>query len=87
MTTFYLIRHALNDLIGRSIAGRMPGVHLNAAGREQAERLAARLEGRPIDRIYCSPLERAREKAAEETTRMASGLGLPPGLGLPGLPS
>jgi nucleoid-associated protein EbfC len=32
-------------------------------------------------------LERAREKAAEETSKMAAGFGLPPGLGLPGLPS
>jgi len=30
-------------------------------------------------------LERARELVAEETGKMASGFGLPPGLGLPGL--
>jgi DNA-binding YbaB/EbfC family protein len=32
-------------------------------------------------------LDRARQQVAEETTKMASGLGLPPGLGLPGLPT
>jgi DNA-binding YbaB/EbfC family protein len=31
-------------------------------------------------------LERVRQMAAEETTRMAAGFGLPPGTGLPGLP-
>ena len=30
-------------------------------------------------------LERVRKQVAEETGRMASGLGVPPGLGLPGL--
>jgi nucleoid-associated protein EbfC len=29
---------------------------------------------------------RVRQQAAEETTKMASGLGLPPGMNLPGLP-
>jgi DNA-binding YbaB/EbfC family protein len=32
-------------------------------------------------------LERARQLAAEETGKMAAGFGLPPGLGLPGMPS
>ncbi len=64
MTTFYLIRHGANDSVGRGIAGWTPGVHLNANGREQAARLAARLSGKGIAKIYSSPLERARETAA-----------------------
>ena len=36
MTTFYLIRHGLNDFIGKSIVGWSPGVNLNAEGRRQA---------------------------------------------------
>jgi nucleoid-associated protein EbfC len=32
-------------------------------------------------------LDRARQLAAEETGKMAAGFGLPPGLGLPGMPS
>ena len=40
MTTFYLVRHGTNDFIGKAIAGRTPGVHLNATGREQAQRVA-----------------------------------------------
>jgi DNA-binding YbaB/EbfC family protein len=31
-------------------------------------------------------LERVRQSAAEETGKMASGFGLPPGMGLPGMP-
>jgi len=63
MATFYLIRHADNDLVGKAIAGWMPGVHLNAEGRAQAGRLARKLAGRGISRIYSSPLERAVETA------------------------
>jgi probable phosphoglycerate mutase len=43
--------------------GWNPGWHLNAAGRAQAERLAARLANLPIRAIYTSPLERAIETA------------------------
>jgi|SRR5581483_3936850 len=32
-------------------------------------------------------LDKARQQAAEETGKMAAGFGVPPGLGLPGLPS
>jgi DNA-binding YbaB/EbfC family protein len=32
-------------------------------------------------------LEKARQVAAEETGKLATSLGLPPGLGLPGLPA
>ena len=64
MSTFYLIRHATNDLVGNLIPGWMPGLSLSAEGREQAERLAWKLLGRGITRIYSSPLERALETAA-----------------------
>lgn len=63
MTTFLLIRHATTDAVGKSLAGRKPGVRLNAKGRTQAEVLAARLTEAPIASIYSSPLERARETA------------------------
>ncbi len=73
MTTFFLIRHAANDLVGDAIAGRKPGVHLNAEGRLQAERLAERLEHAGIQHIFSSPLDRARETAGP----LAAKLGLP----------
>jgi len=63
MTTFLLIRHGINDLVDRAIAGWMPGVHLNPEGRAQAERLAERLGETRIAAIYSSPLERACETA------------------------
>jgi probable phosphomutase (TIGR03848 family) len=63
MSTFYLIRHATNDFVGKSIAGRTPGVHLNETGRHEAARLAERLKNCGITRIFSSPLERAHETA------------------------
>jgi broad specificity phosphatase PhoE len=63
MTTFLLIRHALCDPVGQSIAGRRPGVHLNEAGRQQALGLAERLGQLCLTGLYSSPLERAIETA------------------------
>ena len=60
-----LIRHGLTATTdGGVLGGWTPGVHLNDPGREQAERLAARLDGVTIHSIYASPLERCRETAA-----------------------
>ncbi len=64
MTTFLLIRHGACDPLGRYIAGRLPGIHLNEQGRRDAGRLVERLEEVPIARVLSSPLERARETAA-----------------------
>jgi probable phosphomutase (TIGR03848 family) len=69
MTTFLLTRHALCDPVGKSIAGRQPGVHLNATGKEQALRLAERLSDLRLAAIYSSPLERAMETAAPIAAR------------------
>ena len=70
MSTFLLIRHAHHDWIGRGLAGRLPGVHLSAEGRQQAERLAGRLEGAGIGAVYSSPLERAMETAEPLAQRL-----------------
>ncbi len=70
MTTVLLIRHAENDLVGHAIAGRKPGIHLNATGRAQAERLAERLEHEGIEHIASSPLERTRETAEPLARRL-----------------
>lgn len=72
MAVFLLIRHGSNDMLGKGIAGRMKGLHLNDAGRVQAEQLAERLARVPITGIYSSPLERTRETAAP----LAAKLGL-----------
>jgi probable phosphomutase (TIGR03848 family) len=63
VTTLLLIRHALCDPVGRSIAGRSPGVHLNPEGRHQAAALAEALAALPVLAVYSSPLERAVETA------------------------
>lgn len=39
-------------------------MHLNAAGKAQADALATRLHDVPIEAVYSSPLERCRETAA-----------------------
>lgn len=64
MSIFYLIRHATNDLVGKAIAGRKPGVHLNETGRREADQLAKKLGQVGISRIFSSPMERAQETAA-----------------------
>lgn len=63
MTTFLLVRHATCDPVGHRLAGRAPGITLNAEGREQAVRLAAWLSPVAIDAVYSSPLERTTETA------------------------
>jgi broad specificity phosphatase PhoE len=72
MSLFYLIRHGEHDWLKRGIAGRVPEVHLNAVGREQAEELALRLKGIRFDGIFSSPMERAVETAEP----LAKDLGL-----------
>jgi broad specificity phosphatase PhoE len=64
VTTFFLVRHAAHDLLGKAMAGRAPGVALNEQGRLQAERLVDWLSAKPIAAIYSSPQQRARETAA-----------------------
>jgi probable phosphoglycerate mutase len=64
MAILLLIRHGDNDVFKTRIAGRMPGVHLNSAGSQQAQALAQSLASAPITAIYSSPLERALETAA-----------------------
>src|SRR4051812_46385865 len=63
MTKFLLIRHASHDLLGKVLVGRTPGVHLNAKGKMEAERLAQRLGLQTIGAIFTSPSERAQETA------------------------
>jgi probable phosphomutase (TIGR03848 family) len=63
-TTVLLVRHGMTDYVGRALAGRSTDVHLNPEGRQQAERLAARLAHYPLSALYSSPLERALETAA-----------------------
>jgi len=63
VTLLLLIRHALTDATGKRLSGRTRGIHLSEAGRDQALRLAERLEPLPISAVYASPLERCVETA------------------------
>ena len=64
MTRFLLIRHGLTDAVGHGYADSNYGASLNDNGRAQAEQLARRLAGLPLDAVVSSPLPRARETAA-----------------------
>jgi len=65
MTLFYLIRHGQNEYVAKGkLAGRLPGVHLDAHGAKQAEALAAQLKPVRFQAIYASPLDRTMETAA-----------------------
>jgi probable phosphoglycerate mutase len=63
MPFILLIRHGENDFVGKRLAGRLPGVHLNDKGRQQSESLKEMLLKAPLKAIYSSPLERAMETA------------------------
>ena len=64
VATLILVRHGHTDAAGKRLTGWAGGVHLNEAGRRQAERLVGRLNGIRVDHIVSSPLERCRETAA-----------------------
>jgi probable phosphomutase (TIGR03848 family) len=73
MPVILLIRHGENDYVKKHrLAGRLPGVHLNQKGQEQARLLAEKLADAPIKAVYSSPLERTMETAAP----LAQALGL-----------
>lgn len=81
MTTLLLIRHGENDYLKKNILpGRIPGVHLNDEGRQQAEVLAAALKDLPIAAIYSSPLERAVETASPLAQAKGLEIQVEPGL-------
>ncbi len=81
MPTLLLICHGENDYLKKNILpGRIPGVHLNDEGRQQAEALAAALEELPIAAIYASPLERAVETAQPSAQAKGLEIQVEPGL-------
>lgn len=68
-TLVHLVRHGAHDLVGRVLAGRMPGVHLSAEGRAQAARVAGVLGERAIAAVLSSPQPRATETASPIAAR------------------
>jgi probable phosphomutase (TIGR03848 family) len=64
MPLLLLIRHGENEYVKTGkMAGRLPGVHLNERGCQQAADLGKALADVPLKAIYSSPLERAVETA------------------------
>ncbi len=75
MIRILLIRHGSTDPLGRVLYGRMPGIHLNAEGRTQAETVAQILQQRyRLSEVIASPMERTRETA--QFIADAQGLGI-----------
>ncbi len=65
MATVLLVRHARSTANTAGVlAGRTPGVELDATGREQADRTGARLAAVPLVAVVSSPLARCRQTAA-----------------------
>jgi probable phosphoglycerate mutase len=60
-TTVVLLRHAAHDWLGRGLAGRLPEVALNAAGRQQAQALVQPLAAERPDVVVSSPQPRTRQ--------------------------
>ena len=80
MPVFFMIRHGTNDFVGKRLAGRLPGVHLNEHGRQQADTIAQALCRIPLTAIYSSPLERAFETAGPLAQALALPVNLEEGL-------
>jgi len=73
MTEILLIRHGETDW---NVAKRLQGhidIGLNAAGRRQAAALGVALAGEPLDAVFASDLQRARDTAQA----LATPQGLP----------
>ncbi|MEO5312818.1 MSMEG_4193 family putative phosphomutase [Pseudarthrobacter sp. CC12] len=68
-TLILLVRHGETPTTGTVLPGRAPGLHLSERGRAQADAAAGRLAGLPVEAVYSSPLERARETAEPTAAR------------------
>lgn len=64
MARILLIRHGSTDAMKHVLCGRMPDVHLNELGLQQARQLANSLKDNcGVDEVISSPLERTVETA------------------------
>jgi probable phosphomutase (TIGR03848 family) len=79
-TLLLLVRHGETPTTGRVLPGRTPGLYLSERGRAQAERVAERLAGLPVDAIHSSPLERTCQTA--EPSAVSAGLAVHEDAGL-----
>lgn len=63
-TRVFLVRHGVTTLTTEDRFAGITNVPLSDEGREQARRLATRLQGEEIAAVYASPLDRTMESAA-----------------------
>ncbi len=75
MATLVLVRHGRTTAnTGGILAGRLPGVRLDATGEEQVRRLGERLASVPLAAVVSSPQERCKQTAkaiaAAQPTRL-----------------
>lgn len=70
MTVFHLLRHGQHGLLGKALAGRMPGVGMTEQGRAEIAAAAERLAKEQIAAVYSSPLQRTRETAEIVAARL-----------------
>lgn len=68
-TIFFLVRHAAHPDLGRRLTGRLDGVTLTSAGRQQAAALAEHLATERLDLVQTSPRERTSETARAIASR------------------
>ena len=66
--TFHLVRHAHHGLLGKVLAGRMPGVGLSPVGVEEAAALGRHFAAIPVRAVVASPMLRAEQTAAPIAT-------------------
>ena len=72
MATVLLVRHGRTTANATGLlAGRTPGVALDAHGRDQAARTGDRIAAVPVAGVVSSPLERCRETARAIVERQA----------------
>ncbi|WP_210651977.1 histidine phosphatase family protein [Nocardioides sp. SYSU D00065] len=75
MPTVILVRHGRSTANATGVlAGRLPGVHLDDAGVQQAAAVGERLAGVRLAAAVTSPLERCRETAREILRRQSTPL-------------
>jgi len=71
MGVLHFLRHGEHGLLGRVLAGRMPGVGMTERGRAEIASQAERLAREKIAAIYASPLQRTRETAEIVSARLS----------------
>lgn len=62
--TVHLVRHGEVHNPQHIMYGRLPGFRLSERGQQQARSAASWLQGRPLNALYSSPMQRARETVA-----------------------